>query len=181
DKRLALARADYEAALKLRADPDLYLARGRVDEALGQLERAALGYEEGLRALSGAVSIRLPLIRVEHTRKRFDRAIVWIEEAMATSPLKADWLLLRAEEHASAGRAAAATADREAALAELDTRLGRRPNDLARLSRARALLALGRDTEATRELEAIVARNPGLAEAQTLLTSTRSRLIPARP
>ena len=102
DKRLALARADYDATLKLRADPDLYLARGRVDEALGQL-------------------------------------------------------------------------------AELDTRLGRRPNDLARLSRARALLALGRDTEAARELEAIVARNPGPAEAQTLLTSTRSRLTPARP
>lgn len=181
DKRLALARADYDAALKLRADPDLFLARGRVDEALGQLDRAAAGYEEGLRALSGAVSIRIPLIHVEHARRRFDRAIVWIDEAMATSPLKADWLLLRAEEHASAGRAAAATADREKALAELDATLARRSTDLARLSRARALLALGRDAEAARELEAIVARSPGLAGAQTLLTAARGRLTTARP
>jgi tetratricopeptide (TPR) repeat protein len=181
DRRFALARADYDAAVKLRADPDLYLARGRVDEALGQLDRAALGYEEGLRALSGAVVMRLALIRVEHARRRFDHAIHWIDEAMSTSPLQADWLLLRADEHASAGRSAAASADRLKALAELDTTLARRPSDHARLLRARALVALGRDESAVRDLEAIVARSPGDTEAQTLLTAVRSRLTPARP
>ena len=147
--RFGLARADYDAAIKLQADPDLYLARGRMDEALGQLDRAAVGYEEGLRALDGAVSIRLALIRVELARKRYDRAIAWIDGVLAASPLQADWLLRRAEAHAAAGRPRLATADREKALAELDATLARRPSESARVSRARALHARGRDAEAS--------------------------------
>ncbi|UQA55491.1 tetratricopeptide repeat protein [Polyangium aurulentum] len=174
-RRFSLARADYDAALKLRGSADLYLARGRMDEAEGKLDRAAAGYEEGLRALSGAVTLRIALVRVEIARKHAERAVELVDEAMASAPLKADWLLLRADAHAAAGRHGAALRDRESALRELDETLARRPNDLARTTRARALLALGRAVEAKKELEGVVARSSRLEEAQKLLAEARRR------
>jgi len=173
DKRWAQARADYDAALKLGADVELYLGRGRADEALGQLARAAAGYEEGLKALGGAVTLRLPLVRVEMARGRHDRALAIVEEALAAAPVRAEWLLRRAEIHAAAGRAEAAESDRVAALHEAEAQLDRRPNDLARLVRARALLALGRAAEAAPEFERIVKSSPRLTEAKPLLAQAR--------
>jgi tetratricopeptide (TPR) repeat protein len=174
-RRFALARADYDAALKLRQSAELYLARGRMDEAENKLDRAAAGYEEGLGALSGAVTLRIALVRVEIARKRADHAVALVDEAMKNAPLKADWLLLRADAHAAAGRQKAALRDREDALRELDETLARRPNDLARTTRARALLSLGRVAEAKKELLGVVARSSRLEEAQKLLTEARRR------
>ncbi len=173
-KRFAEARADYAAAIALRPDPELFLARGRVDEALGHWDDAARGYEEGLKALSGAVVLRLALVRVEAKRGKFDRAIALVDETLATLPLKADWLLLRADLHMQAGRADAARRDREAALHELDERMARRPTDLTRMTRAKALLALSRKKEAIAEIEIVVARAPQLEEARTLLTKIQA-------
>lgn len=169
------ARADYDAALRLRPEPETYLARGRIDEAENKLDRAAAGYEEGLRALGGAVSVRLALIRVETARGRHDRVIALCDEAMAAAPIKSDWLLTRAAAHAAAGRAAPAQADRAAALREIDEAIRRRPNDLARVTRARALITMSRIPEAIRELEGVVTRAPHLAEAKTLLADARRR------
>jgi tetratricopeptide (TPR) repeat protein len=81
-KRWALARVDFDAAIKLNPDAESYLARGRADETLGELDRAAAGYEEGLTALSGAVVIRLALIRVESARGHHDRALALIDEVL---------------------------------------------------------------------------------------------------
>lgn len=171
--RLDEARADYDAAVALRPEPETYLARGRLDEARGQLDRAVAGYAEGLRACGGAVSIRLALIRAEGARGRHDRVVALADEALASAPFKAEWLLLRADGHAGAGRFAAALRDRAAALREVDEGLRRRPTDLMRLVRARALLALGRSPEAARELQAILTRSPDLAEARALLQRAR--------
>jgi tetratricopeptide (TPR) repeat protein len=174
-KRFARARADYDAAIRLRADPELYLARGRMDEAEGRLDRAASGYEEGLRALGGAVAIRLALIRVESARGQHDRAIAQIDEVLASAPLKAEWLLRRADVHAAVGRSKDAERDRLEALRELDATIARRATDLARLTRAKAYLSLSRNAEAMRELEGVALRSPRLSEAQTLLTEARRR------
>ncbi|MFT3768359.1 MAG: hypothetical protein QM820_23170 [Minicystis sp.] len=171
--RVEEAWADYDAALKLRPEPETYLSRGRLDESRGKLDRAAAGYEEGVKTLGGAVALRLALIRVETARGRHDHVIAIVDEAMATAPLKADWLLVRADAHAAAGRAPAALRDRAAALREVDETLKRKSNDLTRITRARILLALGRFPEAVRELEGVVARSPALTEAQTLLAAAR--------
>ena len=173
--RVDAARADYDAAIKLRPEPETYLARGRIDEARGALDRAAAGYEEGLLQLGGAVSIRLALIRVETARGKHDHVIALTDQAMAASPLAADWLLVRAEAHARAGRARAALRDRTAALREVDATLQRRPNDLARLSRAKILLSLSRAAEALRELSAVVRRSPNLPGAKALLAEAHKR------
>lgn len=167
--RLAAARADHDAALRLRPDPDGYLARGRADEAAGDLDRAAEGYEEGLLALSGAASIRLALLRVEARRGRFARAEALVDEVLASAPRKADWLLLRADVRATAGRTEEARADREAALRETEDTLLRRPSDLTRLTRAKALLALGRTGEALSDLRAVARSSPGLPGVNELL------------
>jgi tetratricopeptide (TPR) repeat protein len=171
--RLKLAIADYSEALKLRPDPELYLARGRLQEEAGELSAAARGYEVGLRALQGAVVLRLALLRVEKQRGEYGRAQALIDALLPTLQVKADWYLERAEVHALAGRRDAARKDREAAVAELNALLQRRPNTLWLLSRAKAHLALGRATEALADLERVTQQAPRLEEAHALLTTAR--------
>jgi len=173
-KRFLEARADYAAAVALKKEPDLFLARGRMDESLEHWDEAARGYEEGLRILSGAVVVRLALVRVENKRGHYDRAISLIDEILGNLPVKADWLLLRAEQHEAAGRPAKAREDREEALHEADRRLTTRPTDFVRMARAQALAALGRKKEAILELETVVAHAPRLEEARTLLEKIKN-------
>lgn len=178
--RWAEARADYHEALKLGPDVELYLARGRADEALGRVDEAAAGYEEGMRAAGGAVVLRLALIRVEAARGRYDRAIALIDEVLAAAPARAEWLLRRAEIHAAAGRPEVAERDRRDALHEADERLARRPNDITRVTRARALLALSRPAEAAAELERVTRHSPKLEEAKVLLTEARRQIATSK-
>lgn len=168
-QRFAEARTDYARAVALDPSPDLFLARGRMDEKLVHWDEAAQGYEEGMRKLSGAVALRLALIRVENKRGHYDRAIALVDEILPNLPIKSDWLLLRADQHAAAGRPEQARQDRETALHEADQRLTLRPTDFTRLTRARALVALGRKQEATLEVESVVAHAPNLEEARVLL------------
>jgi tetratricopeptide (TPR) repeat protein len=142
--RLHEARADVDAARRLHLDPDVVLTLGRLDEALGDLPAAAAGYELGLAALSGAVSIRLALIRVEAARGGHPRAIALVDEVLGTAAVRADWLLLRADLEAGRGHLAEARRDRDEALREVEESLRRRPSDHGRELRARALSALGR-------------------------------------
>jgi tetratricopeptide (TPR) repeat protein len=172
-KRFVEARADYSAAVALAPGPDLFLARGRMDEALGHWDDAARGYAEGLRILSGAIVLRLALVRVEHQRGHYDRAIALIDDILPTLAVKADWLLLRADQHAAAGQPAKARQDREEALREADARLALRPTDFGHLVRAKALIALERKKEAVIELEMVVAHAPKLEEARQLLDEIR--------
>lgn len=168
------ARSDYAAAVSLEPTPDTFLARGRMDETLGHWDEAARGYEEGMRILSGAVVLRLALVRVEHHRGHYDRAITLIDEIIPKLPVKADWLLLRAEEHAAAGRVDKARQDREEALREADSRISSRPTDFARMARAKALKDLGRPDEALRELAIILEHAPKFDEARILQDELRA-------
>jgi tetratricopeptide (TPR) repeat protein len=172
-RRYAEARADYHAAISLEPIPDTFLARGRMDEALGHWDDAARGYEEGLRLLSGAVVLRLALIHAEHHRGQYDRAITLIDEILPNLPVKADWLLLRADQHAAAGRAEKARQDRLDALHEAETRLKKRPTDFAHIAHAKALHALQRHEEASSELDAVVEHAPKLEEARILRDEIR--------
>jgi tetratricopeptide (TPR) repeat protein len=171
--RLEAARADYDAAIRSRPDPELVLARGRIDEARGRLDLAADGYAEGLRALGGAVVIRIALVRVERRRKNFERALALVDEVLAVAPLKADLRLVRAEVLADAGRSSDAERERLEALREIDSAIASKPNDLRRLTRARAYLALRRIPDARAELEGILSRSPKLTEAEALLAEAR--------
>lgn len=174
--RYAEARVDYAAAVALDPQPDSFLARGRMDEALGHWDDAARGYEEGLRVLSGAIVLRLALVRVEQKRGHYARVIAVIDEILPKLPLKADWLLLRANAHEGAGRVADARKDREAALREADERLAIRPTDFAKMARVYALRALGRREEALREIEIVVEHAPKLDEARALRDEIRASL-----
>ena len=176
-KRFVEARADYGAALALKPSPDLFLARGRMDETLAHWDDAARGYEEGMRILSGAVVLRLSLIRVENKRGRYDRAISLIDEILPHLPVKIEWLLLRAEQHEAAGRSTNARHDRDEALREADARIAVRPTDFARIARAKALHALGRHEEAITELEMVVRHSPKLDEARMLLEKIQTSRV----
>lgn len=167
--QLELARADYDAAVRRAPTPDTVLARGRLDEKLGKLERAAAGYEAGLARLGGALTVRLALVRVERARGGYARAAALVTELVETSPVKAEWLLLRAEIHAEARQPGRARADRLRALAELDRLLAARPTAARRLSRARVKLALGQEREARSDLDQVLRQAPRLEEARALL------------
>jgi tetratricopeptide (TPR) repeat protein len=168
----AEARADWDAVFAARPTADAALARGALDEASGDLARAADGYRAAL-AIVDAVALRRALVTVELRRERWDAVIALANEALRAPAARVDWLLLRADAHAGAGRTAEAQADRQAALVEADRALAARPSDLRRLSRARALLALGRNAEARAEAQAVLRDHPTLEEARELVEATR--------
>lgn len=155
---------DWDAAIALRVTPDAVIARGRLAEDIGDLDRAAAGYRQG-----SGVAVRQALIEVELRRDRPDAAIAEADALLAANPDHPDWLLLRAHAHEVAGDAASARLDRERALAVLDAQLAVRDTALRRLARARALLALVQVDDARSELEGVVARAPRLPDAQDLL------------
>jgi tetratricopeptide (TPR) repeat protein len=171
--QLELARAELDAAYRLRPTPDAALERGAVDEAAGRLDRAALGYREALADLSGAHTIRMALVRVEQARGDRRAALEALEPAIRDDGLAPSLLLLRADLRAGEGDSAAARRDREEALRRATDALARRATVLAATTRARALVALGRVEEAEPELDAIVARSPDQAEAREVLARVR--------
>ncbi|MBK6515523.1 MAG: hypothetical protein IPM79_05005 [Polyangiaceae bacterium] len=171
--RLGVARVLYDAAIERAPRPDLILERGELDVALGDLDAAASGYEEGMKRLAGAHVVRRALVRLETRRGAFDRALTLADEALSASPTNAEWLLERADVRAARGDAALARTDREAALAELDAGLARRPTELRRVLRGRALLSLGRVLEAERELAGVMERAGPVADVEALLAACR--------
>lgn len=178
DGRIDEARSALDAAIALRPTPDLVVARGDLDESQGDFDEAARGYERGLTLLAGAHVVRMRLQRVSRIRGDFERAEQLLEEALskvAGTSGRAELLLARAQVYAAAGRRAQASADRHAALAEIDASLETRSTDLRRVLRARALLSLDRTREARLELEGVLSRSPGLSDARRLLTE----IVPA--
>lgn len=169
--RLDDARAAYDGAIRRAPDPELVLARARLDVARGELVAAARGLEEGLLALKGAMVVRLELVHVATARGDTARAEALIDEVLPTVGAKADLLLERASVREAAGRRGEARADREAALAEVDAG---RQTDLRLVTRAKALLALGRRDEAIAELRGVISRSPRLEEPRRLLASAMS-------
>ena len=167
------ARRDHDAAIAASPSVDAYLARGELDEAAGDLPAAAAGYAEGLERLGGAVVLAQASIRVSRAQGDFARALSLASALVERAGFPADALLERADLHEAAGDAASAAADRTRALALLDAALAGGGSVARRLAHARALLALGRRTEAIGELTAWVAREPHLGAASELRARAR--------
>jgi tetratricopeptide (TPR) repeat protein len=163
------AVADLTSAIALRPDIELYIARGALQESLGDLAGAAQGYTEGRAKLGEAVTLDLALIRVETGRKRYASALELIEAQLGRAAVKTDWYLRRADVLAAAGRTTEAQADREAALREADAAIERTGSGMNLYSRAKAQAALGRIEDAKHDLLLVLEKSPRFVEAREML------------
>lgn len=163
------AVADLASAIALRPDIEFYVARGALQESLGDLAGAAEGYRDGRVKLGDAVALDLALIRVETGRKRYASALELIEAQLGRAPVKTDWYLRRAEVLAAAGRTKEAQADREAALREADAAIDRTGSGMNLYSRAKVQVALGRIEGAKHDLQLVLEKSPRFVEAREML------------
>ncbi len=173
--REGLAILDFTNAIQKEPRAGLFMARGKAQESLGNLEAAALGYREGLSQLGNKVSLKKALIRAETAQYRYDVALRLIDEEIARVRVKAPWYLKRAELWALKGQVKAAQRDRERALVETNRALGKRPTALHRVYRAKVLISMGRLEDAKRDLQLAIQVAPFYAEAGELLASLEGR------
>lgn len=122
----------------------LCLARGWVDEALGQWDQAATRYQLGLATFDEDPELLLALIHVEVRRRRLLQASRLTDVLVAHAAFRARALLCRAAIHEALGEEAEARADRDKALDELDVVLTNRALAEQFFEQARALIAAGR-------------------------------------
>ena len=167
--RPAEAVADYGAALALDPEIDWYMARGRLQEALGDLGAAAAGYRDGLQRVGDSVVLELALIRVETARGHDDAALELVDRQLAAAAVKTEWRLRRAELLELGGRAGEARAERDRALREAEAAVEQNATGIRLVSRARALASVGRIDEARRDLRLALDKSPRFTEARELL------------
>ncbi|MFM8357373.1 MAG: hypothetical protein ACKOET_02335, partial [Verrucomicrobiota bacterium] len=154
-QHLREAAADYSEALRLLAtpDPDLYLARARVERRRGppHLAGALRGLDEGLARLGPLVTLQLEAVDLEVALGRTDEAVRRLQVLAGRSARQEVWLVRQAEVLQAAGR------PEEAGQAWKDA--------------ARACLALPprlRQSRATQELEKRIAAALPPAEGAAL-------------
>ena len=160
----------YTAAIERSHDVEVYVERGRLQESMSRLDEAAAGYRDGLERLSGAVVLRLALLRVETARKQYEAALELIDEELARAQVKTDWYLRRGEVLAAAGRSDEASEAHGQALAEANRVLAVQSTSIRLLSRARVYLALGNLPAARKDVLQVLQRSPRYSEARTVLT-----------
>jgi tetratricopeptide (TPR) repeat protein len=130
------------------------------------------GYRAGVLATRAAV-LRMEIVRVERARGRYDAALSEVDALLAAQDGRARLLSLRGAILAQAGRSREARASYEAALADAERMVARRPVALALLARAEARLGLGQRDAAVADLEAAVALAPHDGDMLRLLASLR--------
>jgi tetratricopeptide (TPR) repeat protein len=167
--RLKESIADYGSAIALKPDIEYYLARGTLQESLGDWASAAAGYRDGRAKLGDAVTLDLALIRAETKRGRYAQALELVNTQLAAAPVKTDWYLRRADVLDAAGRSAEAQADRRTALQEADTAVEASGSGMHLYARARAQAALGLIDGARRDLELVLQKSPRFVEAREML------------
>lgn len=160
---------DYTAALEIQRDVELYLARGALQEATGDLDAAAAGYHDGFETLGGAVTLRLALIRVETGRGNYDSALGLVDEELQRVPVKTTWLLRKSEVLRAAGETEDADRTLNQALTEANQMIEKRATGIQLLSRAKVYMAMGRRDLAREDLEVVLQKSPRFAEARELL------------
>jgi len=164
-----LGIVDLTAAIAIQPVLELYLARGQVQESMGQLREAAAGYQNGISRLGRATSLTTALIRVQLAQRQFQSALTLIDQEVTRASAKTLWLLRRAEVRAAMGQLAQAKLDQEAALTEANRVLEKKVTPIHLLSRAKVLIAMARLEEAKSDLEDCVGLVPRFAECRQLL------------
>ena len=172
--RLEAALADYDAALAFGDHIDTYLARGRIQRAMGRLDEAARGYADGLEK-TGAIVLREELVEVERRRGNYSRALAVIDGAIAEADVATRWFLMRAEVMEEAGHDQLAVQNRKRALADAERLVEVRKSPAALARRGEARLALGRVDEAIADLAQAVRRAPHMERARRLLATAKQQ------
>jgi tetratricopeptide (TPR) repeat protein len=167
--RPQLAIEDYTAVLAIQQTGELYLLRGKLQESLGRLEEAAIGYQEGIAELGDSVLLKKALIEIRIAQGKFDQALVLIDEQVTRAQVKIPWLLQRAAVLNQMGQDDAARKTYEQALSEANRIMGKRPTALNLLARANVLNAMGQRDEAVRDLQDALQKSPRFAAAKNLL------------
>jgi tetratricopeptide (TPR) repeat protein len=160
----AAAIEDFSAAIaKLPAPmPDLILERARLQAALGRIDDAVAGIDEGQRKLGEIPSLQLPAIEYERQRGNFAGALARVDRLLARYPRKEPWLTLRAEVLEQAGRLDEARATFREAIAGIETYPPvRRQLDLIRQLETRARDGLARVEVKLKPLAAATTREGG--------------------
>jgi len=104
--RVGEAIADYTAALEQipKPSPDLFLERARIQAALGRLDEAVAGLDEGQTRLGELVPLQLAAIEYERQDAQFDAALSRVAKLIARNRARETWLALRAEILEQSGR-----------------------------------------------------------------------------
>lgn len=167
--RAHLAIADFSEALTLYPTVELYLARGHLQEGLGQFAAAAAGYVEGLSQLPQNSILRRELIRVKTGQGLYPEALTLIDQELASASVKTEGYLWRAEVLAAMGQTEAADQARTQALEEANRAFAKRPTAIHLMARAKVYQALGQLEAAKQDLRLTVKTAPQLTEAHELL------------
>lgn len=124
-----------------------HLQKGVEAARQGDLDRAEGHYRETLRLNPTNTDALLNLSGIHYHRRKFDSALKLLDECLTVDPAKP-------QAHHQRGMVRSAMGDLNGALADFDTELRSRPNDLeAMLSRGITLSKLGNTTDALASYE----------------------------
>ncbi len=170
-----LALRDYAEALNFYPTVELYLARGHLQEVQGRLAGAVAGYREGLSRLPQARVLRKELIRVATAHGLYSEALSNIDTELASSSVKTEWYLRKAEVLSAMGKADALEQARNNALAEANRMLSKRATALNQVARAKVYQAMGQLEMAKQDLRLALQKSPRFTEARDLLMRLESQ------
>ncbi len=148
DRPAALRDCD-EAISSAEPAEDWFLARARIQLALGRQDDAARGLSEGFRR-NGSAVLETEWVECLIDAGKPAAALPVIERNLAEVRLKSSWLIRRARANLSAGKAPTARPDLLEALDEIETRLSPTRPDLTLLAERGLARALLGNTEAAR-------------------------------
>ncbi len=125
-ERKKAAAAEFRRAVAVldpaaRPDPEDFLDQARAFAAVGRLDEALRGLEEGMTRLGRLVALELLAIELERADGRVDSALGRVEAFAARSPRKETWWVLRGEILGQAGRSEEARRAFEEALAAIES------------------------------------------------------------
>ena len=175
--RQAAGIADLCRAIEMKPEIGWYLLRGRLQERPGELDAAAAGYRDGLGKLTGAVLIRLSLVRVDVARGKYDDALGVIDPVLRQAQIKTEWYLRRAEVLAAAGRSEQARGDLQKALDQANGALAKRRTAIHLVSRAKVFAAMHRSEDALADVRQAVRQSPKFREAAELLGELQAEKV----
>jgi tetratricopeptide (TPR) repeat protein len=164
------ARRDYARALDAANEAinehaesvEWYLTRSQLQQQLGLKKERITGLEDGVKH-TGSGLLENEWLDALIDGGQGDKALARINAEMREARLKSTWLLRRAKVHLAANKKDAAKSDLEAALKEMNDRLGRSaPDPLMLMDRGQIQELLGNKEEAKKDYES--AQNKGVVD-----------------